>query len=127
MFLANIAAVIAIGAYGLSNGHPDRLLVGYDSTGRACGKDTLSAYPYVYMTSTSSVKKSLCLKTCPTLAVDSTIGTNKDVNNASAAAAWGTDTYVDTVGALRIGTSSNPVYTLNVDTYFALAGSSSSL
>lgn len=40
----------------------------YDSDGRACGKDTgVSDYKYIYMPSLKTLKRSICVKDCPTM------------------------------------------------------------
>lgn len=86
----------------MSKGHPDRLLVGYDSAGRACGKDSLSDYPYVYLTAVSNIKKSVCLKTCPTDVIKyDTVTPNANTNESTAAASWAKMEYESTPGALE--------------------------
>ncbi|EAR87511.1 plasma-membrane choline transporter (macronuclear) [Tetrahymena thermophila SB210] len=117
LFLANIAAIIAIGAYGLSKGHPDRLLVGYDSYGRACGFDSLSDYKYVYLTAPGSIKKSICLDTCPTDPIsDESAPLTPNQNNSQAQASWQKVKFVTTPGALQ---TDKTYYTLNIETYMA--------
>lgn len=85
----------------MSKGHPDRLLVGYDSDGRACGKDSLEDYPYVYLTAVSNIKKSICLKTCPSSEINNEfITADANTRENTADASWAKMDYVDTPGAL---------------------------
>lgn len=96
LFLANIAAVIGIGAYGFSQGHPSRLLVPYDSDGRACGMDTgVTDYPYVYLPAPGYISISICLKSCPT----DTFDTSSTSNDSSANSEWQTLKYANTLSA----------------------------
>ncbi|KAL4485826.1 hypothetical protein ABPG72_012366 [Tetrahymena utriculariae] len=123
LFLANIAAIIGIGAYGLSKGHPDRLLVGYDSSGRACGFDSLSDYKYVYLTAPKNITKSICLSSCPDGEInDNSLG-SYNANNPDAQNSWSKVKFLSTPGALQTNTNT-PYYTLNLNTFFYFASQS---
>lgn len=69
LFVAFLIGMIAIGAYGLSEGNPNLVGRGYDFDGKMCGFDEgYEDYPYLYFATpiTGLLTQTVCVKECPT-------------------------------------------------------------
>ena len=73
-FILFVGGCIATAVLGFYNGHPTKLLYGYDEDGKACGHDDgYEDYPYLYFASsinnTNGTKETIingfCVKDCP--------------------------------------------------------------
>ena len=78
-FLLFIGGCIVVAVLGFYNGHPSKLLYGYDEDGKACGHDKdYENFPYLYFYSsinnTNDSKKTIinafCLEECPNIIYD---------------------------------------------------------
>ena len=74
IFILFLSGFIAIAVLGFSNGHPSKLLYGYDEDGKACGQDKdYENHPYLYFYSsinnTNGIKETIinafCVNECP--------------------------------------------------------------
>ena len=86
-FILFVGGCIAIAVLGFYNGHPSKLLYGYDEDGKACGIDDYEIYPYLYFYSsinnTNGTKEAIingfCVKECPDMVYDIEEYKNKNI------------------------------------------------
>ena len=88
-FILFVGACIAIAILGFKNGHPSKLLYGYDEDGKACNEDKgYEDYPYLYFySSINNTKDSIetiinafCVKECPNAIYDIKEYTDKNIS-----------------------------------------------
>lgn len=68
VFLAATGFAIFLAVYGFAKGDLKNIMQPYDSSGKPCGKDGLSDYSYLYLTTLNPkewTKKNACVKKCP--------------------------------------------------------------
>lgn len=68
VFLAATGFSIFLAIYGFSKGSLKNIMQPYDSSGSACGRDKLTDYKYLYLTTVNPkewTKKNACVKECP--------------------------------------------------------------
>lgn len=86
-FILFVGGCIAVAVLGFYNGHPSKLLYGYDEDGKACGIDDYEIYPYLYFYSsinnTNGTKETIingfCVKDCPDMIYDIEEYKNKNI------------------------------------------------
>lgn len=68
LFIAFMAGMIAVGAYGIKSGHPTLLARGYDFDGKMCGISSgYEEYNYLYfaLPLPNHLTETVCVKACP--------------------------------------------------------------
>ena len=86
-FILFVGGCITIAILGFYNGHPSKLLYGYDEDGHACGYKDYEDYPYLYFYSsinnTDDAKETIinafCLRECPDTIYDIEEYKNKNI------------------------------------------------
>ena len=86
-FILFVGGCITIAILGFYNGHPSKLLYGYDEDGHACGYKDYEDYPYLYFYSSinntddskETIINAFCLRECPDTIYDIEEYKNKNI------------------------------------------------